>query len=215
MTHLPVLGLSGVAGAGKDTVYDRLVAIHGPRFHKRSVADPLKEAMAALFDVSTDFVEEMKRDTAFGIQLVHEHKGGLDGPATMRTMLQRMGTEVGRNLFGEDFWLDQWTRYVQEHAKQSAMRRVGPYTYVNTSVRFENEARRILEMGGEVWHIYGPQDEGAGGHVSEAPLPAGLVTRTIDNSVRVTRDIGSDLGNGSPNHVPDFSYLDDQIAGLA
>jgi hypothetical protein len=50
--HAVILGLSGDAGAGKDTVADALVAHHG--FVKIALADPLKRFLMATFDFSKE-----------------------------------------------------------------------------------------------------------------------------------------------------------------
>lgn len=204
----PYLGLSGVAGAGKDTVHARLVALGGARFVRLSVADPLKDAAVALLGCSHDQLEEWKRDGSVGVQLVHEHRGGLDGPMSIRLFLQKLGTQVGREIFGESFWLDLWERKAQEIHEQRRNAVI-----VNTSVRFENEAQRILDLGGEVWHIDGPQDPGAGTHESEQRLPDELITRVIDNTVRGEIQHIDPDGNLQGSE-PDFQHLDDQIASI-
>lgn len=214
MRHIPVLGLAGYAGAGKDTVMERLIVLGGQRFRRLSIADPLKLAMANLLDMSVEQVETMKRNPDAGVDI-------LDGEATirflpMRVLLQRMGTEMGRKTFGQHFWLDIWEQQVERHQAQSAMLRIGPYTYVNTSVRFPNEAERIIAMGGEVWWVEGPQDAGADGHESEGRLSDGLIDEVIDNTVRsgIGVPAGVDITYVSKPVEPDYSHLDDQIAGL-
>lgn len=198
------LGLSGVAGAGKDTVYDRLRELYGERFVRLSVADPLKESVAALFDCTLEELEAWKRDENYVVGLGEylDHDTNDVRPTvvlSMREFLQRYGTESHREVFGDDFWLDEWERRAQKIHEQRR-----DAVVVNTSVRFENEAQRILDLGGEVWEVVGPQDAGAEGHASEAPLPEQLISRVIDNETRLRYDSGE----------PDWTYLDDQIAGM-
>lgn len=179
-----VLGITGPAGAGKDFVLGRLQQLRPGRFKALSVADPLKLALATLLDVDVEQLEEWKRSETVGVQLVHEHRGGLSLPMSIRTLMQRLGADVGRALWGEDFWADRWLDLYLDLQRRDAIRRVGPCTYVNASVRFDNEAQYIHDLGGEVWQVLGPQDAGAAGHVSEAGISADLVTRTIDNTDR-------------------------------
>lgn len=199
------LGLTGPAGAGKDTVYERLRELGGERFVRLSVADPLKESVAALFGIDLDTLDRLKRGQNVEVCVVdHDEYIDLDTPREharlfMREFLQRYGTEAHRDVFGEDFWLDEWQRRGQ------AIRLERPdAVVVNTSVRFPNEAERILVLGGEVWDVVGPQDYGAAGHESETPLPRDLITHVIDNETRSLYASGE----------PDFTYLDDQIATL-
>jgi hypothetical protein len=205
------LGLTGPAGAGKDTVYERLRELGGDRFVRLSVADPLKESVAALFGITLEQLEDLKRDARAFVDIgrVVEHRTAVDDvdvefeqlvpPLSMRTFLQRYGTESHRGVFGDDFWLDEWERRAQAIHEQRR-----DAVVVNTSVRFPNEAQRILDLGGEVWDVVGPQDYGAAGHASEAPLPRNLITHVIDNEDRSLYASGE----------PDFSYLDDQIVSL-
>lgn len=211
MNDIRYIGLTGVAGAGKDTVFDRLVAVGGDRYVKMSVADSLKESVAALFGITLEQLEELKRDSRAFVDIgrVVEHRTAIDDvdvefeqlvpPMSIRTFLQRYGTESHRDVFGQDFWLEVWEARA---ARQLYLK--NPCTIVNTSVRFENEAARIIDMGGVVWQVNGPQDAGAGGHSSEVELPDYLITEYIDNETRPTYDSGE----------PDFSYLDDQLVLL-
>lgn len=206
------IGLAGFAGAGKDTTFDRLVAIGGEKFERHSVADPLKESIAALFDVTLDQLEAMKRSESAHVML----DGGREAPEgsismSMRKFMQRYGTEAHRDVFGEDFWLDVWKRDWSNNCPAGV-------SWVNTSVRFENEARAIIEdLGGEVWWIEGPRDAGADGrHESEHRLPEHLITRVIDNSVRTfqpTTYLDLEPGIPVPTH-PCHRHLDDQLASI-
>lgn len=208
--NLPVLGLTGFAGAGKDTVFDRLVELGGSRFVRLSVAEPLKESVAARWGVDIHTLEQIKRDG------VVELRSGSVVVARMslRQYLQNDGTQGHRGVFGEDFWLDTPNTWVERAETMLLNASRDNLVVVNTSVRFENEARRIIEMGGQVWRVDGPQDTGAGGHESEERLPDELIAHVIDNTVRVAyRGEGQALA-GRFVPVVDFSHLDDQIATL-
>lgn len=216
MIDVPYIGITGVAGAGKDTVYDRLRALGGDRFVRLSVADPLKDSIAALFGVSLEHLEVLKRDPQAFVQVRsgiaengRKKKLGTElyrvVDFSMRQFMQRYGTESHRDVFGEDFWVDAWERKSEvmhfeagRTTLDAAVKGWSPLTVVNTSVRFRNEAARIHKLGGVVWHVEGPQDDGAAGHESESELPSNMIDARIDNTFR---------GN-------DFEALDDQIATL-
>ena len=203
-----IIGLHGKMGSGKDTVFERLLAI-STRFHRMSFADPLKQSAAALLGVSVKELEEWKRDPSITINV---GRNAQINPYTSRSMnvrtyLQRYGTEAHREVFGDTFWIDQAMGRMERHRLQSAQRRVGPYTYVFTDVRFENEAHEILDRGGEVWHVKGPDDD-TGEHASEKMIPIALIDRYIDNTLRddnyasltnQLRSILDDLQVGSAN----------------
>lgn len=105
-----------------------------------------------------------------------------------REYWQWVGTEAHREVFGADFWVDALLPRVENpHSDQQALTKLFPHIDVLfiTDTRFENEARRILDFGGEVWHIdaddrLGPLPEDA--HPSEHSLPRELISRIIDNN---------------------------------
>jgi len=212
MIDVPFIGLTGPADAGKDTVFDRMRELGGDRFVRFSVADPLKESIAALLGVSLAHLERMKRDPQASIVLsarVNEQgvTKRLGEPLyrvtdlSMRRFMQRYGTEAHRGVFGEDFWLNHWeteAAWMRWHHDRDDV------VIVNTSVRFENEARKIRDLGGQVWHVEGRPDANAAGHESENRLPDELIDHVIDNTERDWYDSGE----------PRFDLLDDQIATL-
>lgn len=212
MTYPSVIGIAGVAGAGKDTTFERLAALGGERFVRFSIADPMKESIAALFDLPLERLDELKRDPDSYVKvggrglkslLTDAYMNRLDRKLSMREFMQRYGTESHRDVFGEDFWLRHWLRQVEAMRYGPAADPSRRPTIVNTSVRFANEAEAIIaQPGGEVWLVEGPQDDGAGGHPSEEPLPDLLVTRRIDNTFRPS--VGqADWG---------YENIDDQLA---
>ena len=104
------IGLAGWARSGKDTVADYLVKNHG--FTRVSFADPMREALLAL-DPNIEFgISHMKLSTLVRF-------GGWDSVKEnypeVRGLLQRMGTEVGRDLFGKNFWVDQAIKKAKQY----------------------------------------------------------------------------------------------------
>lgn len=180
-----ILGLHGKMGAGKDTVYERLLELYDFKTVRISYADKLKESVAALLGLTRDQIETYKNTT----DAVVTFDGGWRGPIkrqTFREFLQRYGTESHREIFGQDFWLDSalpLPRYEEDLDGQSRL--VGPTyndgaLYVVTDVRFPNEAERIRRLGGAIVKVVGP-DENTGDHASEQTLPCDY---TIDNTIR-------------------------------
>lgn len=152
-----ILGLSGYARSGKDTVAEYLVENYG--FVRMAFADPMREALAHL-NPWIDFgglripLSEALRITNWD--------GIKDESTEIRSLLQRMGTEVGRNMFGEHFWVD----YAINKAVDSGHERI-----VFSDVRFPNEVDGIKSFdGNKVWRIDRPGTEPANDHISEHAL---------------------------------------------
>lgn len=115
-----------------------------------------------------DIVDQIK-DSKTRIQ-VHT-ADGLTHEIGGRSYIQRFGQEAHRELFGENFWVDQ-TNFSP----------AGAELVVLADCRFPNEAQAALDRGGEVWRIDRPGLEPPNNHISETPLPDHLITRTIPNN---------------------------------
>ena len=86
-----LIGLSGWARSGKDTIADHLVKNHN--FKKLSFGQKVKDALYALNpDYNGKTLQEAVDEKGWDI---------IKEDLYVRGLLQRMGTEVGRNLFGE------------------------------------------------------------------------------------------------------------------
>jgi len=136
-----IIGLAGHKGSGKDTVAAYLVKEHG--FERKAFADPLKNSVAALFDIPFNEVDKLKNNPDAGVMLVDDDSGGAH-TMLFRTFLQRYGTESHRDIFGYDFWLD-YTLPVRGFYQGRAI--------CVTDVRFVNEAERVRMLGGHIWVI--------------------------------------------------------------
>lgn len=149
-----IIGLSGVARSGKDTVADHLVENYG--FRKVSFADPIREALYRLNpDIELDGYD-MKLASAVRLLGWEQLK---DASSSIRGLMQRMGTEVGREMFGENIWVD------------TALKSIAPgEKIVITDVRFPNEAEAIKATGGKLWRVERPGVGPANDHPSESAL---------------------------------------------
>lgn len=131
--RVQVLGLAGYARSGKDTVAQELLD-HG--YMPMSFASPIKKAMITLNPLVDgdktykDIVDDM------GIEAAKSEY------PEIRRLLQVFGTEVGRSMFGEDFWVEQALKAMPDGFK-----------VVFTDVRYPNEANAIKDFGGEVWWV--------------------------------------------------------------
>lgn len=194
-----LIGLTGFKTSGKDTTYEAIKAAAAPaEVWRVGFADKLKQiaARALGFDPETeDLIElmnECKDKWDFMVDRRDDYWPDISYGVTQftgRQYLQRLG-DHGRQVFGDTFWIDQVLPQLREIGNLGASAQVarlelnarypGADILVVTDVRYENEARRIRELGGELWQItrHGLQSDG---HASEIPLPAALIDWYINN----------------------------------
>jgi hypothetical protein len=158
------VGLAGFARSGKDSVGAVLVS---EGFVRRSFATPMRQALCRLNPL-VDTVNGVM-PLMDGLYLLGSWEGLKVRAPGVRVLLQRFGTDVGRELFGEDFWVEQ------------AFRGLGDEDVVFTDVRFPNEAEAIRGRGGVVWNVVRPGVGVANGHVSESALAGFVFDETILN----------------------------------
>lgn len=168
------IGLTGKARAGKSAVAEILREKHG--FAVVGFADTLKSMALAIDPVIP--IPEFPHRTA-RLSQIHGWAGwerAKDRYPEVRRFLQKLGTEGVRDHLGKDAWVDAWAKKVDEAYIAGAKGVAVP------DVRFLNEARAIRQRG-HVWKIERPGDHGASaaGHVSEAGIPADLVSEFVFN----------------------------------
>lgn len=150
-----VIGLSGYARSGKDTAADHLVEKYG--YTKVSFAAPMKEALYRLNPDVRDI-----SNLVWSVKQVVDMagwEGAKDLTPDVRGLLQRFGTEVGREMFGEDFWVNLAMSQIPDGSK-----------VVVSDVRYPNEANAIKKLGGKVIRIERDGVEPANSHPSETAL---------------------------------------------
>lgn len=187
---MPLVGLTGVARSGKDTVGGFLV--HDWGYERRAFADKLKEAALALDPIvavkSRSLWQALRGQPAQGARLSEllDTLGpeGAKAHPEVRRLYQRLGTEVGRNCFGQDFWVEELLRHWEPFDR-----------WVVTDVRFPNEAKAIIDHGGTLIRVIRPGFDGVNGHVSETAMRDFPVTDTIvnDGSLMQLADRVNDL----------------------
>jgi hypothetical protein len=152
-----LVGFTGYATCGKDTAAKCLIERGWVRV---GFADALREALLALdpiiaFEAQTGRAMRLK----WLVEMVGWDHAKKD--REVRLLLQRMGTEAGRDIHGEMCWTDIAAEKIwaaQEDDK----------SVVITDCRFANEAFNIRSFGGIVVRIDRPGVEPANGHVSDA-----------------------------------------------
>lgn len=157
---IDVIGIAGYARAGKDTVAQYLSMRYS--YKKVAFADGIRDALFALNPDITVAHPETREKARMPLQTA-VFSFGWEQLKTLsddvRPLLQRFGTEVGRELWGDRFWV---SRLFLENA--------GERKLVISDVRYWNEAQEIRRRGGEVWCIQRPNGHPANGHASESDL---------------------------------------------
>ena len=160
-----IIGLSGFARSGKDTFANRLVSAHG--FTRIAFADTLRNFLYALNPIvhakagTEIYGHEDQEVVLWHLQEVIDihtwdrYKESVFGPE-IRRLLQRLGTEAGRQTLWDTIWID------------AALKDLDPEkNYVVTDARFLNEFKAITDLGGTIVRIerpgVGPQSD----HASE------------------------------------------------
>lgn len=195
MSEPILIGITGLAGSGKDTAYGFIREWATERrvlTGRRALADNLKHSFARLFipDASIEegiaWCDRLKNN---GTLTVHESVENTPGQTTsltdeitMRLALQRYGTECHRQLVNPDYWLDLVVPPDFDY-QGNFLSVLGdaPEICVVTDIRFDNEAQRILDAGGIMIRIDRWSGDPEDTHASEAGVCEELVSRTINN----------------------------------
>lgn len=155
MSKPHLIGLTGYAGTGKDTVR-ALLEEHG--YHGLAFADPIRMMLRELLDssgIDTDYMHERSLKEAIIPEL------GL----SYRHMAQTLGTEWGRSLHPSF-----WTRIAGAYMIGCS----GAPSYFDSfcisDVRFMNEAQWVRFHGGVIWRVERPQAVPVRAHVSESEM---------------------------------------------
>lgn len=155
-----IIALTGLAQAGKSTVASFMEEIG---FVRIRFAGPLKNMLRSLGLTDRHIEGDLK-----------EAPCDLLCGKTPRWVMQRLGTEFGRDMVGEDLWTNVWTESVLAALDQGAR------GIVAEDCRFINEAAAVLRLDGQIWRVERPGLV-AGGHISENALAGFSPYLTLQN----------------------------------
>lgn len=161
-----IIGLSGVAQAGKDTAGKILVERGFTRF---AFADALKELYYNVDPLVTPYAHVSEIVDAAGWEAAKTYP-------EVRRGLQRLGTEGGRSVLGEDIWVI---------VLFDRMNRDGNSNFVITDMRFPNEAEAIERNDGWTVRVLRESAGLAGDaarHSSETALDGWSFDYVLDNN---------------------------------
>ena len=178
MSENLILGISGLAGTGKDSVCDVLVNNFG--YVKIALADPMKRFCMEIFNWSPEILwgpSELRSqpDTRYPVP----HDDGTVEYLTSRKALQELGTEWARSCY-QDVWIDYAMRiaeklntsrrryytddiydhffraYYPDEGISKEYSETGRKGVVISDCRFKNEILAIQKNGGKVIRIKRP-----------------------------------------------------------
>ena len=163
-----IIGLSGFAQTGKDTIANHLVENYG--YRRVAFADLLREALYRLDPNITDIPELPGVTVSSAVRGLGWELLKQSSPQ-VRGLLQRMGTEVGREMFGKDFWVKQAFKNVYKGSN-----------IVFTDVRFPNEYDAVRQYDGALWRVEKSDVYPVNAHSSETALDGFDFDKTIYNN---------------------------------
>lgn len=189
---MKIIGINGRLHSGKDTAFELIEKYALGVAKREGFADRMKLSGVRALGFDPASIEEalviandLKENSS--VAIVDGAVGKITSQISGREFWQFYGTESHRNVFGVDFWVDALLPSPKNEVECLGWEVGYPNTsvVVITDVRFPNEAQRILDLDGEVWHLdaderLGPLPSDA--HVSEHGLPFDLVTMVVDNN---------------------------------
>lgn len=160
-----LIGLTGYAGAGKDTVRQVLEEQHD--LDGMAFADPIREMLGALLNsVGVD-------ESWMTVRYLKERDIPQLG-MSYRKLAQTLGTEWARAL-DPDFWVRIAAARFEMCSEFSSP------GVVISDVRFPNEAAWIRSRGGVIWRVIRPGTEPVRAHASEDLIAGIQHDHVIDN----------------------------------
>jgi len=182
-----IIGISGYAGSGKDTVgkiiqylmggkedplaFSIEAAIQKPEEYDwileessnweiRKFADKLKDIAAHLLGIDQELFEDQDfKRTPLPVEWWTPCDEGLQ-PMTVREFLQKLGTDAMRNGLHDNVWVNA---LMADYYKDED-------DWIITDTRFENEAKAIKDAGGIIIRVERPGCKPVNNHPSETSL---------------------------------------------
>lgn len=153
-----IVGITGYAGVGKDTLADLLC--ENTDFHKLSFATKVKDLYLRMAPAETLELIEKR-----GWDFVKHHD------RSVRIAMQSLGSAC-RSTFGKDFWIRQ---------AMPTKRQIEHENFVFSDVRYINEAKAIWAEGGIIIRLKRDGVGPANAHLSEVGIDEINADLVIEN----------------------------------
>jgi hypothetical protein len=158
-----IIGLSGYAQSGKDTIAKVLVEEYG--YTRVAFADKIRELLYKTNPLVACSPSGYLRDLVDRVGWDEAKK-----ESQVRKLLQDIGV-AARETFGKNFWIEQAVGHFNSDDK-----------IVFTDVRFKNEVERLKYYStSQIWRVYRPGVSAVNSHVSESELEGYPFDHTIVN----------------------------------
>jgi len=155
-----IIGLTGYARSGKDTVANILVKDYG--YKRLAFADKIRDFLVEIDPILENGHRLSSTLEEYGWEIAK-------AKPEVRRLLQALGLGA-RTLFGTSFWIDQAFSSIDDD-----------YNYVITDVRFINEAETVKNYGGQLWRVKRPGIVAYNRHVSETEMDGYPVDQIFSN----------------------------------
>jgi len=186
---MKLIALVGPAGCGKSTVAKILAQEFA--YKRIKFSQPLKDMLLALGLTEAHTEGHLKHTPC-----------DLLGGKTLRYAMQTLGTEWERDSMDKNFWANIWRTRGQEHRCERHLNRHSRWRSVVTEdCRFENEAKLVRELGGEIWVIERPSYSYTG-HSSEtemADIKSDLIIKNQGSVEELKVMVRGVLGRSEPS----------------
>lgn len=156
---MKIIGLSGRAGSGKDTIAD--IILEHRTGVRLSFAWPIKHMIAVGFGISLNDLNNQTMKNA--------KYPSLNG-RTLREAMTSLGTDWAHGFLGKDVWVNQVKNRIDQIYKQDSFTDGVEPVIIVTDVRFDTEATMLRELGADIIHVDAVNRLRS---ASQVPLPPG------------------------------------------
>lgn len=141
-SHLNKIALVGTIGSGKTTAANFLSK---QGYELESFAKPLKDCLSSMFGWDRQVLEGNTEEDKLVRDTVDSYWSEVFGrTVNYRSEAQRFGTEIVRNFYHKDLWVNSLLKRVKNKNK-----------VLVTDARFENEIRALKKDGFKIYAIVG------------------------------------------------------------
>lgn len=176
-----IIGLAGFARTGKDTVGKMLIENHN--FTRISFASPVYKGLydfnpvvaTKIFYHRTELgnsPEAIKIRLQEIVDSIGWERAKVEYEE-IRTLLQRYGTEAGRNIHGQDCWVKLACEKIKAEPNVN---------FVVTDVRFPNEVQALKALGAVLVQVTRKGVTSVNNHISDKGLPDEMFNHFIRNN---------------------------------